>query len=198
MSILFRRIFLLLVPSLVLTACGGRTINKKNAQDIIAGQGLFKEKTLDIESVSETSPGQVIVQAKLPAAFRLQKVHGKWEIREVRVGNNQWEKLDDFVAALNRIKAEETQKMLGEVASAIERYRGKNGRLPDFRDYVSLSDALSPDYLSTLIRLDAWRNPLAATRTGPATVQLISAGPDGKIGTSDDVVLTRSYPTQPK
>lgn len=186
----------MLVPSLVLTACGGRTINKKNAQDIIGGQGFFKKETLDIESVSETSPGEAIVQAKLPATFRLQKVHGKWEIREVRVGNDQWEKLDDFVAALNRIKAEETQKMLSEVASAIERYREKNGRLPDFRDYVSLSDALSPDYLPTLIRLDAWRNPLAAIGTAPATVQLISAGPDGKIGTTDDIVLTRSYPPQ--
>ncbi|HUI69039.1 MAG TPA: type II secretion system protein GspG [Spirochaetia bacterium] len=184
----------MLLPSLVLTACGGRAINPKNAQEIIASQGHLGKDTLDIESVSQTGPGEAVVQARLPAAFRLEKVHGKWEIRDVRVGNDQWEKLDDFVAALNAVKTEETRKMLGEVANAIDRYREKNGRLPDFKDYVSLSDALNPDYLTTLIRLDAWRHPLAAVRTATTTVQLISAGPDGKIGTADDIVLTRSYP----
>ena len=195
-GVLCGRVFVLLLPSLVLTACGGRTINKKYAQDLIANQGHFDKDTLDIESVSETGPGEAVVQAKLPAAFRLQKVHGKWEIRDVRVGNDQWEKLEDFVAALNGIKTEETRKMLSEVASAIDRYREKNGRLPDFKDFVSLTDALNPDYLPTLIRLDAWRNPLVAVRTGPTTVQLTSAGPDGKVGTADDIVLTRSYPPQ--
>lgn len=190
----FRRIVSFLLPLLVLTACGGRAINKKNAQDIIAGQGLFTEKTIDIESVSQTGSAEAIVRAKLPAAFRLQKVHGKWEMREVRVGNGQWEKVENFVAALNRIKAEETTAMLNEVAVAIDRYRAKNGRLPDFKDYVALSDVLTPDYLQPLIRLDAWQNPLIAIRTAPVSLLLLSAGPDGKVGTPDDIVLTRTYP----
>lgn len=157
---------------------------------------MFKDKSLDIDSVSQTTPGELIIQARIPAAFRVQKVHGKWEILEVRVGNGQWEKLDDFVAALNKVKAGETQKMLEEVASGIDRYREKNGRLPDFTDFVSLSDALSPNYLTALIRLDAWRNPFVAVKATATTIQLISAGPDGKIGTSDDIVLTRSYRSQ--
>ena len=134
MKALIQKTLPLLVLSLVLTACGGRAINKKNAQDIIAEKGLFKEKAVDIESVSETGSGQAVVQAKLPVAFRLQKVRGKWEIREVRVGSGQWERVDDFVAALNKVKIEETREMLNEVASAIDRYLAKNGRLPDFKD----------------------------------------------------------------
>jgi len=196
MRILLAKICLLLAPSLLLTACGGRSINKKSAQAIIAGQGLFKDKSLDIDSVSQTTSGEMIIQAKVPAAFRVQKVHGKWEILEVRVGDGQWEKLDDFVAALNKVKAGETQKMLEEVAAGIDRYREKNGRLPDFTDFVSLTDALSPDYIPALIRLDAWRNPFAAVKTAANSIQLISTGPDGKMGTSDDIVLTRSYPSQ--
>ena len=196
MRILLVKICFLLVPSLFLTACGGRSINKKSAQAIIAGQGLFKDKSLDIDSVSQTTSGQMIIQAKVPAAFRVQKVHGKWEILEVRVGNGQWEKLDDFVAALNKVKTAETQRMLEEVANGIDRYREKNGRLPDFTDFVSLTDALSPNYIPALIRLDAWRNPFAAMKLSANSVELISGGPDGKIGTSDDIVVTRTYPSQ--
>ncbi len=83
--------------------------------------------------------------------------------------------------------------MLDEVAAALERYRSKNGALPEFKDYVSLSDALFPDYMTPLIRLDAWRNPLAAYKTGANSVRLVSAGPDGKLGTADDIELTRTF-----
>jgi hypothetical protein len=188
------RAALLVLVSLVLTACGGRSINKKTAEKIISAEALLKSGSLDVESVSQTSSGQAVVQAKIPAAFRLEKVRGEWVIREVKLGNHPWEKLETVVAALNRVKTEEAKQMLERVASALDRLRDTIGGLPEFRDYVSLSDVLNPDYLSPLIRLDPWGQPLVALRLSPVSVQLLSAGPDGKIGTQDDISVTRSYP----
>ena len=61
------------------------------------------------------------------------------------------------------------------------------GGLPEFSDYIGLSNLLNPDYLTPLIREDAWRRPLAAYRLGSNSVRLVSAGPDGKLGSSDDI-----------
>jgi hypothetical protein len=184
---------LLFLTAMVLTACGGRSINKKTAEKVITSEALLKSSSIDIESVAQTTSGQAIVQTKVEVAFRLEKSGGHWVIREVKIGNNPWEKLENVVLALNRVKKEETEINLQRIASAIDEYRGKNGRLPDFSDYVSLSDALSPDFLSPLIRLDSWGQPIVAVRISPAQVRLISTGPDGKMGTSDDISVTRTY-----
>jgi len=40
-------------------------------------------------------------------------------VREVRVGKGQWETLDSILSALQRIKAEETQRMLDKIAAAM-------------------------------------------------------------------------------
>jgi hypothetical protein len=188
-----KRIFLLSPLLLFLTACGGRAINKRIAQDIIAGDGFFNKGQIQVDSVTQTGSGEAVVQADVLAAFRLEKVHGIWRIREIRLGNGQWEKFDDVLGALNAIKIEETKRMLEAVAGAIDRYRANNGRLPEFTDYVSLSDALSPGFLDPLVRLDAWRNPLAAFAQSPGRIEIVSAGPDGTMGTSDDIKVTRSY-----
>jgi hypothetical protein len=192
MNALARRAAILLLFPLFLTACGGRSINKKTAQKIISSQTLLK--SVDVESVIQATSGQAIVQTRVPAAFRLEKVRGEWAIREVKIGNNPWERLERILAVLHRLNGEETQKMLEQVASALDKYCRKNGRLPDFSDYVSLSDALNPEYLSPLIRLDSWEQPLVAVRISSSQVQLISAGPDGKVGTPDDISLARTCP----
>jgi hypothetical protein len=187
-----RRAALILLSSSLLTGCGGRSINKKTAQKIISAEALLQ--AVDVESVSQITSSQAIVQTRVPAAFRLEKAGGEWVIREVKIGENPWEKLENVLTTLNRLKREETEKILEQVASALDKYREKNGRLPDFNDYVSLSDALNPDYLSPLIRLDSWAQPLVAVRISPSQVQLTSAGPDGKVGTPDDIAVTRIYP----
>lgn len=114
-------------------------------------------------------------------------------MEDVRLGRESWQRVSDILAALEEIKIRETRESLQKVASALEEYFKKSGALPAFTDYVSLSDALSPAYMKPLIRLDAWRNPLAASHAGPDTVRLLSAGPDGKLGTADDIELTRAF-----
>lgn len=188
---------LILVISLIpLLACGGRSIGKSSAQELIARSpvGPFDREEVYIKSVSLTGQRDALVEAGLNAAFRCEKVDGKWVIREVRLGKRQWEKLEDILRALQIVKTEETGKILEQVAAAVERYKSQKGSLPEFKDYVSLSDKLHPDFMTPLIRLDAWQNPLAARKTGANSIELISPGPDGKLGTADDIRLLRTIP----
>ncbi len=179
---------------ILLTACGGRALNKNAAQELIASHshGVLDKKDVYVESVTQMGDSAV-VETRLETALRLEKVRGKWEIKEVRVGRDQWENLDDFLRALNNLKTAETKELLQRVAEAIKSYQEKNGRLPAFTDFVSLTNVLNPDYLTPLVRLDAWRRPLYVEQTGPDTIKLMSAGPDGRLGTSDDIVLTRTF-----
>jgi hypothetical protein len=176
--------------------CGGRAINKKSARDAIIDSPGAELAKNDIEVLSITAVGahDAVVETRLHVAFQLERVGKEWVVRAVRVGEGQWEKISDILEALQRIKTEETKQRLDKVAAAIEAYRQKNGSLPDFSDYVSLSDALFPLYLNPLIREDAWGNPMIAIRLGTGAVRLLSDGPDGKEGTADDIEVTRSYP----
>jgi hypothetical protein len=186
----------LLALALLLGGCGGRAINEKVARDVILSSppGELAKKDVNVLSVTEVGAHEAIAETYLHTSFRLEKVGSNWVVSEVRVGNGEWEKLADIQRALQQAKIDETRRMLDKIAAAIEAYREKNGRLPDFKDYVALSDALSPLYLSPLIREDAWGHPLAAVRVSQDTIRLVSAGPDGKLGTSDDVELTKSFP----
>jgi hypothetical protein len=191
-SIVFRRALPLLLL-LVLTGCGGRTVNNKFAKQLIADNpaAALEQQDIDVLSVSQTGQSAV-VEAKVRTAFRLQRLGDRWVIREVKIGHNQWEKLENLTKALERIKIEETRALLEQVAAAVERYRAKNGRVPVFGDYVALSDALYPNYLTSLVRLDAWRRPLQAAALAPDGYRLVSAGPDGKFASGDDIEVSKN------
>jgi hypothetical protein len=178
----------LLIAALILTACGGRKISADIAADAITGMPgeSFAKKDVEVAAVHQMI-GSAIVETKLHAAFRLEKIQGKWVVQEVRLGHGQWEKIGNFEEALKMVRTEETRKMLDRVAEAILKYRESKGLLPVFKDYVSLSDILSPAYLDPLIRLDAWRRPLEALPQDSKGILLHSAGPDGKFGTADDI-----------
>ena len=186
------RIRYILASVLLLTGCGGLSMNKHLARDLIMEipQEALGKNDIEVVNVTQISGSEAIAETTLKAAFRLEKHRGEWVVREVRLGHGQWEKVDSFVKTLIELKTAETWEMLGRIGEAIVRYREANGALPVFKDYVGLSDALSPDYLTPLIRLDAWRRPLQAERTGPNSIVIRSAGPDGKFGTKDDLIRT--------
>jgi len=165
------------------------------AQDLIANLpgDILDQEDFIVEEISQISSSNAVIQTKLKAAFRFQKVRGKWIPREVRIGNDQWEDIDDLVATLRRIKEDRTRDMMDTVAGAIEKYFVKNGELPRFDDYDSLSDALAPEYLNPLIRLDAWERPLHADQLNANTIRLLSGGADGKLWSGDDIELVSTY-----
>ena len=186
----------ILVFSFLLTACGGRVINKNIAQELIVNlpQDNLNKDDVYIETLTQLGPKEAIVETRLRTAFRFEKVRGSWVIREVRLGHGQWEDVKNVARFLQKARTDETQKILDRVAEATETYQEKNGKLPAFKDYVALCDLLSPVYLTPLIRLDAWGHPLAAERLSPNTIRLTSAGSDGKFGSTDDIVLIKTFP----
>ncbi len=185
----------LLSLALLSNGCGGRAINKKLARDVIVGSpaAVLAKNDIDVVSVTEVGSREAVVETYVHTAFRLERVGHDWVIREVKVGQGQWERLDDLVRTLQQVKIEETHRLLEKIAAAIEAFEQKNGRVPEFQNYVELSDALYPVFLSPLVRDDAWKRPLYAFRTSPNAVRLLSAGPDGKPGTPDDIELVRTF-----
>jgi hypothetical protein len=179
----------LLLAVLVLTACGGRKITPDIAADAIRGipEESLSKKDVEVLGITQTSGSEAIAETRIHAAFRLEKMRNEWVVREVRLGQGQWEKVSNLEQALQMVRIDETQKMLDRIAEAILKYQKSKASLPAFKDYVTLSDILSPMYLDPLIRLDAWRNPLEAIPQGSKGILLQSAGPDSKFGTADDI-----------
>jgi hypothetical protein len=175
--------------------CGARSLRRTTVQGMIVDlpEASFGKDDITIESVQSLGGRSAIAEARVRAALRLEKVGGSWVIREVRIGRRPWTRIDTLLETLERVKVDETRRTLEHVAEAVARYRAAKGALPEFRDYVSLSDALHPDFLNPLVREDAWQRPLAAFRSAPDTVRLVSAGPDGKLGTADDVEVVRRF-----
>jgi hypothetical protein len=185
------RFLYFLFPILLLAGCGGRGVHSGNARDLILSvpQETLEKEDIDVVKVSQSSASEAVVETRLRTAFRLEKIGGKWELREIRLGHGQWEKIDNLERALEKVRIEETQDMLDKIVQSIEAYKKAKGKLPDFKDYIALSDLLSPAYMTPLIRLDSWRHPFGASRTNDS-IYIWSCGPDGQPGTADDIRKT--------
>jgi hypothetical protein len=183
-----RLIYLLPVISLLLISCGGRTISPGFAENLIIDmpEDNVEKEDVEVVNIIQTSKTEAIAESKLKTAFRLERVQGKWVVREIKIGHGPWEPASHLAPTLEAIRIDETRRLLDRLAEAIQKYRETNGSLPVFRNYVALSDLLSPQYLTPLIRMDAWRHPLGAARDKNSIV-IWSAGPDGKSGTNDDI-----------
>lgn len=181
----------LLVFLLFLSACGGRSMNKHLARDLIIHipAEALEKKDVEVVNISQVSGSEAIAETTLKTAFRLERVKGAWIVREVRIGHGQWEKISNLVTTLESVKVAETGEMLDRIVEGIRRYRQNSGSLPDFKDYIGLSDLLSPKYVTPLIRLDSWRRPFWAEKTSGGIV-IRSAGPDGRYYTADDISRT--------
>jgi len=183
-----------LICIFLLSGCASRSITNDLARDRILEipAGALEKEDIEVWKITRVGGSEAIAETRLKTAFRLEKVNEEWTVREVRIGHGQWEKVSNLVESLEAVKVDETKQMLDRIAAAIIDYRGSNGTLPVFKDYVDLSDQLSPKYLTPLIRLDSWRQPLSAERKDYTTIVLQSAGPDGKHGTDDDIRKTIS------
>jgi hypothetical protein len=183
-----------LICALIFTGCAAHAVNNHLARSVIVSlsQGALESEDVNVIKVTGIGGTEAIAETQLKTAFRLEKVKNQWVVREVRLGHGQWEKIDNLSKAIQHIKIGETEEMLDRILAAIQKYRESKGILPAFKDYVGLSDQLSPQYLTPLIRLDSWRRPIEATRSEANTILVCSAGPDGKFHTADDICKTLS------
>jgi hypothetical protein len=184
----------LLFSILLSTGCASRSIdnNLARARIVEIPQASLEKEDVQVLKVTRIGGSEAIAETRLKTAFRLEKVKDEWIVREVRIGNGQWEKIGNLSAALEAVKIDETKQMLERIADAIRKYRESTGNPPVFKDYITLSDQLSPKYLTPLIRLDSWRHPFWAERTETGAIILLSTGPDGRLATADDIRLTIS------
>jgi hypothetical protein len=188
----FMRFRYLLFYILHSTGCASRTIdnNLARARIVEIPQASLEKEDVQVLKITRIGGSEAIAETRLKTAFRIEKVKDEWIVREVRIGNGQWEKIGNLTAALEAVKIDETRQMLERIAGAIRKYRESTGTQPVFKDYITLSDQLSPKFLTPLIRLDSWRNPFWAERTETDAIVLRSTGPDSKFGTADDIRMT--------
>lgn len=83
----------------------------------------------------------------------------------------------------NYSKAELTEKRMDKMAQALEKYKSHLGNYPS-----GLSDLIGTDPIRREWYQDAWGNAMTYNLSKEGSYKLVSAGPDGKSITNDDLV----------
>jgi hypothetical protein len=97
--------------------------------------------------------------------------------------------IKSLVSALDEVRIRETRENLTKLVNAMNKLKEKNGQYPQARNIIELTDLLVPNFMSEVIRYDAWNRELVFRSVSPDSFELISLGPDGIRGTGDDIVF---------
>ncbi len=150
----------------------------------------LKDQQIQVQRIIHSGEDQAVAEVSLQMAFRLAKDKGKdWQVNAVRLGDRDWISAQAFLAALNEVRAKQTQQSLEQLQEGIRKYQAKRGALPAVSDIVKLTDLLFPEYMAEVVRYDGWSHEFKINSAGNSTLQLSSAGPDGVPGTADDIRL---------
>ena len=119
---------------LILNGCGGRKMSVGTARESITAppQKILEKDDIDIVHITQTSGSSVVVETRVKTAFQLQKVNNAWEVQDIRIGDGQWEKIEDLAAALTRVKTEQTRLLLDQIADSVKKYSKDTGKMPLF------------------------------------------------------------------
>jgi type II secretion system (T2SS) protein G len=177
----------------LLTGCGAsRKLSEDTARSKILELGLLelKDKQIQVQRIIHSGEDQAVAEVSLQLAFRLAKTKGKdWQVNAVRLGDRDWIGAQAFLAALNEVRARQTQQSLEQLQEGIRKYQAKRGALPAVSDIVKLTDLLFPEYMAEIVRYDAWSHEFKIKSAGDNALLLSSAGPDGVPGNADDIRL---------
>lgn len=172
-----------------LAAAGDLT--PKEARRLIARMAGIQlpSDAVRIKQVSVMGNSATVV-AQVETAFRFeQATDGKWRVAEIRTGDRRWEDIDLLVQALNAEKTSRARAEMETIAAALQAYRLEHGAYVQAKTEAALIDRLNPRYLRRVIRIDPWHQPYAYEGSVSAFV-LRSGGPDERVGTADDVVVS--------
>ena len=152
----------------------------------------FDNLSLPKESVEVTevrvSGNTAVAEVRVKTAVKMTRRNDKWELEEVRLGDRRWEKASYILSALEGKRIAATRLQLKEILEAIRRYQQSQGEMPAAANFERLIDVLSPTYLKPVIRIDAWSNGFFYRTSAQGSYDLRSAGPDGAVGTEDDLI----------
>jgi hypothetical protein len=143
---------------------------------------------VDPMPIPMASQPSATVVALVRVDARMTNGQGGWAVTEVRTGNRDWVRLDSLVASLNEQKQKRAQEELNLIASALEKFRIERGFYVVADKQAVAIDTLSPRYLLRVIRVDPWHQPYQYLGERDR-FQLRSSGPDGKVDTSDDILV---------
>jgi Type II secretion system (T2SS), protein G len=196
-----RAFHLLLIGCFALCSCTASRLSHDEARKKIAeiGRSNLIPDAIEIRRMVSQSQNEAIAEANITLAFQFRRANpnADWKIEAVRLGDRDWISLNELLAAINESRRRTTTDAMQQLSAAIDKYRTTNGALPNARDIVSLTDMLHPRYMDVLVREDGWGNPIVYQVTGPAAFRLVSRGPDGREGTTDDIVFQNGAATTP-
>lgn len=171
-------------------ASAAETLSVKQARELLqhlGGANLPKDQ-VQIKKIEAGAAGGAIIEAQIETAFRVQKEKSGWRIAEVRLGDRQWESFELIEEAIKREKARRTTAILNQFAAGLSAYQRERGQYAVTDEIGQLLDYLSPRFVALPPRFDLWGKPFEY-RGSATSYRLVSAGPDGKVGTNDDLVL---------
>ncbi|MEK7830587.1 MAG: type II secretion system protein GspG [Acidobacteriota bacterium] len=195
-TINFRK--LALIAAISMTAMAGvwaitsaaEALSVRQARDLLqhlAGANLNKDQ-VQVKKIEAGFGGSAVVEAQIETSFRVKKEKNGWQIAEVRLGDRQWESFELIEEAVKREKARRTTALLQKLAEGLTAYQKERGQFAATDEITELLDYLSPRYLSAAPRFDLWGKQFEY-RGSASGYRLSSAGPDGKSGTKDDLVI---------
>ena len=166
-------------------------LSVKQARELLqrlAGANLSKDQVQIKKVEAGIGNGGAIVEAQIETAFRVKKEKDGWRVAEVRLGDRQWESFELIEEAIKREKARRTTALLQQLSDGLAAYQKERGQFAVADEIAALLDFLSPRYLSVAPRFDLWGKEFEykGSTTG---YRLSSAGPDGKKGTKDDLIV---------
>ncbi len=183
----------LIFSCLLLAACVSRhQPNPSKVREEIQQLGFahLSAKQIQVQSVSQTDEDRAVAEVQIQSVFQFTRdKNNNWQVQSVRVGDRNWIDLKAFQEALDMVLAKQTQGSLQKILEGLNRYKQAKGLYPDAPDIIKLTDILVPNYMSEVIRYDAWNRQLVYRTTGTNSFQLSSLGADGAPGTKDDVIL---------
>jgi hypothetical protein len=112
-----------------------------------------------------------------------------WRVSQLRTGKRDWVKLDPLVATVNEEKQKQVRAELELIANALEKFRKDRGFYVVSDSQAVAIDHLNPRYLPQIIRFDPWHQPYKYLGERDHFT-LRSTGPDGKVDTPDDIVIS--------
>lgn len=179
-----------LAPWLILLtsiACGKSVEKQIRDQVRNFDNASLAQKQVEVKNVQEMGD-HAVAEVQITTAVKMIKQDGKWLIEEFRIGDRRWERADHILELINEKRTATTLQQINQITDGIRRYTDLNSRIPQVSTFEELVDMLSPHFQNQVIRIDSWSNPFYYRARGDHQYTLRSLGPDGRLGTSDDLV----------
>lgn len=171
---------------LLLPAGCGKSLEKQVRSQVreLADADWDKERI----TVSDFKPmgDYATAEIELRIPVKLRRTGGRWRIEEVRLDDRRWERVDLILQALEGERIARTRRDLAEIAEAFRNWM-EEGTPEVPETFSELIDRLAPRYLEHVLRLDAWDSPYRLEDEDDEGLWIVSAGPDRKFGTEDDL-----------